>query len=225
MLRPRSILCVLLLAPPGAGPRAAELLIEVEGRPDRVVASLHSESAAQASQPRQAVMDQRNRHFEPDLLVVTVGSSVSFPNSDNIRHHVYSFSPARRFELALYSGTPSIPIEFPHPGIVSLGCNIHDWMAAHIVVLDTPFHAVSQTSEPLRLEAPAGDYLLRLWHPRLGLDGGVAAPLERSVQLSEDAALTLRLQMPLRPPGPPPLSDDARLRELQQRFRALRKEP
>jgi len=203
---------------------AATIDIEIEGRPGQVVASLHSPEAAQAVRPLQAVLDQRERRFEPSLLVVTAGSEVSFPNSDNIRHHVYSFSPTRRFELALYSGTPAAPVVFPEPGIVSVGCNIHDWMSAHIVVLDTPFHAVSVESQPLRLQAPAGQYLLRLWHPRLSREGAVAAPIERRVELREGETLTLSLQMTLGEPAPPPLSDDARLRELQQRFRALRKD-
>lgn len=217
-----SLSLLLTLLP--AGVLAAEIEIEIEGRPGQIVASLHSLEAVQAARPMQAVMDQRDRRFEPDLLVVTAGSRVSFPNSDNIRHHVYSFSPARRFELALYSGTPAEPIGFPEPGIVAVGCNIHDWMSAHVVVVDTPFHAISVESEILRLKAPAGEYLLRLWHPRLGVEGAVAAPLERSVLLDEAQSTRLNLQLPLREPAPPPLSDDARLRELQERFRALRKD-
>lgn len=217
---PMSLLMVLL----PAGLPAAVLEIEIEGRPGQVVASLHASELESLTRPVEAVMDQRDRRFEPDLLVVTRGSSISFPNSDNIRHHVYSFSPARRFELALYSGTPAEPVEFPDAGIVAVGCNIHDWMSAHIVVLDTPYFATSSESEPISLQAPPGNYRLRLWHPRLGAEVGVAAPIEQDVELSEGAPLRLRLELPLREPAAPPLSDDDRLRELQQRFRALRKD-
>ena len=71
------------------------------------------------------------------------GTSVAFPNSDNIRHHVYSFSLAKRFELRLYQGTQSAPVVFDSPGVVVLGCNIHDWMVGYIYVTDDSRFAVS----------------------------------------------------------------------------------
>jgi plastocyanin len=83
-----------------------------------------------------AVMDQINMNFQPRLLVVQQNQAVSFPNSDNIRHHVYSFSPAKSFELKLYRGKETQPIQMETPGIVALGCNIHDDMLAYIFVSD-----------------------------------------------------------------------------------------
>jgi plastocyanin len=183
------------------------------------VASLHSPESAARLRPMRAVMDQRERQFHPRVLWVTAGSEVRFPNSDDIRHHVYSFSAARRFELPLYSGSEASPISFPEPGLVVLGCNIHDWMSAHILVLDTPHAAVADADGRIELSAPPGSYRLRLWHPRLD---GVDDWLEEPIELAVDAALTLERPLQLKPEEPPPLSEDERLRALQERFRALR---
>ncbi|MBC9251456.1 hypothetical protein A9179_14385 [Pseudomonas alcaligenes] len=114
------------------------------------------------------IMDQRSKQFVPTVLVVRTGTAVRFPNSDNIRHHVYSFSPAKRFELRLYQGTPSEPVLFDKPGVVVLGCNIHDWMLGYVYVTDDPWFAVSDASGHLRLEGlPAGRYRVTLWHPQV----------------------------------------------------------
>ncbi|WP_428776556.1 hypothetical protein [Vibrio sp.] len=86
--------------------------------------------------PEPAIMDQVNKSFVPHVLAVQKGQLVSFPNSDNIRHHVYSFSQTKPFEIKLYSGTESEPIMFDKPGIVVLGCNIHDSMVGYIYVSD-----------------------------------------------------------------------------------------
>ena len=98
--------------------------------------------------------------FTPRVSVVETGTSVGFPNSDDVLHHVYSFSPAKRFELPLYSGRPASTVVFDQPGVVVLGCNIHDWMIGWIVVLDTPHHARSDDEGLVRLQVPDGDYQL-----------------------------------------------------------------
>lgn len=114
-----------------------------------------------------ADMDQRDQEFSPRVLAVHTGTQVKFPNSDNIRHQVYSFSPAKRFELRLYEGTPSEPLLFDKPGVVVLGCNIHDWMVGYIYVTDEPLFGVTDSSGVLRLDqVPAGRYQATLWHPR-----------------------------------------------------------
>jgi plastocyanin len=86
-------------------------------------------------------MAQQKKQFVPEVLVVPVGSEVRFPNHDTVRHHVYSFSPAKKFELKLYTGTPANPVLFDRPGVVVLGCNIHDQMVGWILVVDTPYYA------------------------------------------------------------------------------------
>jgi hypothetical protein len=146
------------------------------------------------------------------VLVVTRGSRVRFPNSDRIRHQVYSFSPAKRFELPLYTGTPPEPVVFENAGIVTLGCNIHDWMKGYIVVLDTPHFASSDAQGRARLSAPPGRYLLTAWHERLP---AVDAAPKRSIELP--ATETETLELPLA--APPPPRGDERLRALQERLR------
>ncbi|MEO8489867.1 methylamine utilization protein [Pseudomonas sp.] len=140
-----------------------------------------------------ADMDQRGQEFAPHVLAVHTGTQIRFPNSDNIRHQVYSFSAAKRFELRLYEGTPAAPLLFDKPGLVVLGCNIHDWMLGYVYVTDDPRFGVSDARGHLRFEGlPAGAYHLTLWHPRLAdmqpLDGGIvnlpAAGLSHDVQLS-----------------------------------------
>ena len=97
-----------------------------------------------------------------------VGTSVMFPNSDNIRHHVYSFSPAKKFELPLYSGVPAEPVVFDKVGFVTLGCNIHDWMIAYVAVLPTPYFQVTrQDGRAVLKDLPAGQYTVQVWHPAL----------------------------------------------------------
>jgi plastocyanin len=119
-------------------------------------------------------ISQAKRQFNPRVTLITVGTKVAFPNFDTVRHHVYSFSQAKTFELKLYAGVPAAPIVFDKPGLAVLGCNIHDRMAAWVVVADTPFAARSGSDGLARVEnLPAGAYQLVAWHP--GLPG--AAPM------------------------------------------------
>jgi len=113
-----------------------------------------------------AVMDQVDKEFVPRVLPVRTGTKVSFPNSDNILHHVYSFSKAKPFELPLYKGAPANPVVFDNPGVVVLGCNIHDWMKGYIVVLETPwFGKTGDKGKTLIKDVPPGRYKIFLWHP------------------------------------------------------------
>ncbi|MCZ8233683.1 MAG: methylamine utilization protein [Inhella sp.] len=112
-----------------------------------------------------AEMGQRNRQFEPRLLVVQTGTEVQFPNHDKVRHHVYSFSPVKPFELQLYLGKAAPPVRFDKSGVLALGCNIHDQMSAFIVVVDTARFAI--TDEQGRAVFDAGGQTLRAWHSRL----------------------------------------------------------
>jgi len=108
-------------------------------------------------------ISQAKRQFNPRVTLITVGTKVSFRNFDTVRHHVYSFSQAKTFELKLYAGVPAAPVVFDKPGLAVLGCNIHDRMAAWVVVVDTPHHARTSASGEVRLDGvAAGSYRLRL---------------------------------------------------------------
>ena len=110
-------------------------------------------------------MAQHNIAFDPTVLIVPVGSDVVFPNRDTVRHHVYSFSAAKNFELKLYTGTPANPVLFDKPGVVVLGCNIHDNMAAWVLVVETPYFGKTNAAGEISLaNVPAGSYRLRTWH-------------------------------------------------------------
>ena len=152
-------------------------------------------------QPGQkAVMDQRNLMFVPDVLVVQAGTAVDFPNSDQVRHQVYSFSPAKSFQLALYAGRAHAPVVFDHAGLVTVGCNIHDHMLGYIYVTDSPWYGRTAADGTLRLrDLPAGDYTLRIWHALLDESG---PQLSQAVRLAEGTPATanFRLTRPLRPP-------------------------
>jgi plastocyanin len=114
-----------------------------------------------------ASIDQINKTFVPRVSVVRTGTAVTFPNSDNIRHQVYSFSAAKDFSLKLYAGSPKTAIVFDKPGLVVLGCNIHDNMIAFVGVVDSPYFAKTPASGSASLNLPPGRYRLRIWHPNL----------------------------------------------------------
>lgn len=163
------------------------------------VAFLESKDAQAASRPGPEVeIVQQKRQFEPAVTVVTVGTAVNFPNRDTVRHHVYSFSAVKKFEIKLYVGTPTAPVVFDTPGIAVLGCNIHDTMAAWVVAVQTPHHGVTGPDGGLALAGiPAGSYRLRTWHPGLppgepALDQPLQVPAAGKVQV----AVTLAGLMP-----------------------------
>ena len=145
-----------------------------------------------------AVMDQVSRAFEPDLLVIPVGSTVAFPNSDSVSHQIYSFSPTKRFQLPLYRGTPYPPVRFDQAGVVTLGCNIHDDMVAFLLVTDAPFYGRTDATGSWSAEVPRGRYRVSIWHPRLR-DEAAGFERELTIDDTDRATLTLRLAKSLQP--------------------------
>lgn len=116
---------------------------------------------------RTVTIEQRDREFIPYLTIVETGTLVEFPNRDPFKHHIYSFSPAKVFEIKLYAGKPVLPVLFDKPGEIALGCNIHDWMEAYVLVVNTPHFGKTGADGRTRLrDVPAGSYRLRIWHPR-----------------------------------------------------------
>jgi len=113
------------------------------------------------------VMDQVNKLFKPEVLIIHKGDYVSFPNSDNIRHHVYSFSPVKPFELKLYSGKSKAPIQFDHSGVSVLGCNIHDSMVGYIYIADSPYTVLTDENGIATLAKDIEYQSLNIWHQNL----------------------------------------------------------
>jgi plastocyanin len=160
-----------------------------------------AEPAGGAPRPQpgqKAIMDQRDLSFVPDVLVVQTGTAVDFPNSDQVRHQVYSFSPAKTFQLALYAGRAHAPVVFDKAGLVTLGCNIHDSMVGYIYVTDSPWFAFTGADGSARLHGLApGDYTVRIWHALLDESG---PQLSTHLHLAESVAgnASFRLTHPLR---------------------------
>jgi hypothetical protein len=127
-------------------------------------------SGGELPPPQSAIIDQIDKEFYPYVSAVQVGTAVSFPNNDEIRHHVYSFSPAKTFELPLYPPGKGLEqsVVFDQPGVVVLGCNIHDWMKAYVFVVETPFFAkTDNTGSASITNLGPGEYEVKRWHPRI----------------------------------------------------------
>lgn len=159
---------------------------------DAVVAVELKGAPPTAAAGTKALMGQRSRTFEPSVLVVQTGTAVSFPNFDTVRHHIYSFSPAKKFEIKLYSGTPAAPVVFDQAGTAVLGCNIHDRMAAFIHVVNTPLFAITSAHGAAQLDAPAGEHVMQIWHPSMG---DQKAPLRQSIKVQPSVGLSTTVRL------------------------------
>jgi plastocyanin len=183
------------------------IVTDDKGKPiaDAVVSLTGVAASAPAPAKTTLMMDQQNKEFVPYVLPVYVGTPVNFPNRDNIRHHVYSFSASKKFELPLYIGTPAAPVVFDKPGVVALGCNIHDWMLAYVYVVATPHFAKTGADGRAQLEGlAAGTYEARVWHPRLrGETEKTAKPVTLSAGEPARVAFVVSLKSEWRVPRRP----------------------
>jgi plastocyanin len=186
------LLLGLLAARPGAA--ATTLIVEVRDVRGAAVPDAVVYAVPRARRPppptRAAVLDQKNRMFVPGILPVQTGTAVSFPNSDSVRHQVYSFSPAKRFQLPLYAGTPATPVVFDKPGVVAIGCSIHDQMSAYIVVVDTPYFALTPGGRAELPGLPEGAYDVRVWYAGMRNE-----PLSQPISLAAEEQKNLTFQV------------------------------
>jgi len=181
----------------------AASVTDQQGRPvaDAVLIAVPVDGNMRPPQrPRDGSIDQVDKEFFPRVTVVPVGASVTFPNHDDVRHQVYSFSPAKRFELPLYAGVPAQPVVFDKPGVVVLGCNIHDWMVGYVYVSESPFFAkTGKDGKAVLAELPARAYVLRVWHPQLETSEDAT---HKTIDVSRDrrveAAWTVKLKQEVR---------------------------
>ena len=197
-MRTAGNLCGLVCALGMTGAGAADLQVRVENASggslaDAILYAVPLTPAVRTA-PAKATIDQINRQFVPRVSVVQTGAAIEFPNSDNIRHAVYSFSPAKTFNLKLYAEKPANPVVFDKPGVVVLGCTIHDHMIAWVVVVDTPYFAHTDQSGAATLSSlPAGDYRLYAWHePMTDPTAGEVLHVDAAPQASH----TVRLDVP-----------------------------
>jgi plastocyanin len=160
--------CAVLLSALGlAAPVTVEVTINPGASAADMIIVFDPLDASPPATPSKASIDQVDKRFVPLISVVRTGTSVTFPNSDHIRHQVYSFSQAKKFTLKLYAGSQAPPVTFDQPGLVVLGCNIHDNMAAFLAVVDSPWFAKLSASGTAVFDLPPGRYRMRAWHPKL----------------------------------------------------------
>jgi hypothetical protein len=162
-----------------------------------VVVYLSPKNPMESNKPNDiAIMDQVNTQFLPHILVIQKDTHVHFPNSDSIKHHVYSFSQAKTFELQLYKELSADPLLFSKLGSVELGCNIHDWMLGYIFVVATPYFGKTDSKGNLTLDLPDGEYQLDIWHPRIQDEFN---SLSKQLILPQESEIKIILGSPLLP--------------------------
>jgi plastocyanin len=193
-LRATALLVAAFLSTAACGATVTVSIQGLDGLPlaDSAV-FLESDAARAAVKPATGVeIAQANKQFTERVTVVPIGTAVMFPNRDKVRHHVYSYSPVKTFELKLYAGTPSNPVVFDKSGIAVLGCNIHDRMIAWVVVVRTPYYGLSGAPGVVRLDnVPPGSYRLRSWNPALPV--GAPALDQPLLVPAEGVATTVKL--------------------------------
>jgi plastocyanin len=200
-LRSAVTACFCILSTQAFGSGVAVQVHDAFGKPlaDVVVYAEPEAGVALPKNPKPLQIEQRGLKFLPLVSVVQAGSQISFPNNDRVRHHIYSFSPAKKFDQKLYSGVAAAPQVFDKAGTVVLGCNIHDRMIAYVKVLDTPFFAKSDPEGIARIELPtAGKYTLKAWH--FNMAAGAVAEQAVAVKAG-DAFSPASFRLAMKPPA------------------------
>lgn len=196
-----AVSCFVLFAPVVSAQGVILQLLDADGAPlPDAVMELLSDSAVASTGISEAQIDQLDKEFVPTVTTIVAGGSASFPNSDDILHHVYSFSSAKTFDTPLYGSDADSQYRemFDMPGVVEIGCNIHDWMLAYIYVGESDRMAISNDAGVASLaNIPPGQYRLRVWHSRLDapqnsveqdivIEAGRTEQLELTLQLARD---------------------------------------
>jgi plastocyanin len=184
-----------VLSPSAFATGVAVQVNDSSGKPlaDAVVVVDPEPGAPMPRHLKPAEIEQRGLKFLPLVSVIQTGSRVSFPNNDKVRHHIYSFSPAKKFDQKLYSGVAASPQVFDKPGTVVLGCNIHDRMIAYVKVVDSPFFVKTDAAGVAKIELPtAGKYTVSAWHYNMI---GQAAEQGATVKAGDNTALSFKLTM------------------------------
>ena len=189
--------------------QAAVLTVEVVDKSGNPVqdAVVYAESGSAPSKPAThdpVRIEQKNKTFIPFVTVIPAGTRAYFPNHDGIGHHVYSFSPAKTFELPLSDKENSESVLFDKTGVVTVGCNIHDWMVAYVYILSTPYYALTGARGKADIaDIAAGDYQVHVWHPGIA---GAAESTPLTIAAEDPAILRFTIELKpeyfWRPPRP-----------------------
>jgi len=170
----RMLVCFLATFAFASAASAADLTVQVRnsaGKPQADAVVMVYPTARPAAPPRLTGpfrVVQKDMMFNPFMTVVPVGAEIAFPNLDTVRHHVYSFSAPHPFELKLYGKDESRAVKFDKPGVIAVGCNIHDAMVAFIRVVDTPYAMKTDSAgKAVIRNLPDGAANVKLWHPYL----------------------------------------------------------
>lgn len=163
---------------------------------DVVVSLVPLDSVTKPAPPMTPVeIVQKGQEFSPYVTAIFAGTRVIFPNLDTVQHTIYSSSKPKEFEFVLYDPGKSESLAFEKPGLIAIGCNIHDWMLSFVLVLDTPWFAKTPaTGEAMVANVPPGRYRAEVWHPRLSkavtkivtVSDGMAAPVSFALALGRD---------------------------------------
>ncbi len=145
-------------------------------------------------EPRRLTMKQHHKRFDPHVLAVPVGSQVSFPNFDPFLHNVFSMFDGKRFDLGLYESGAAHTVKFDRPGMCYIFCNIHPEMSAVVIVLDTPYYAVSDGGGRFSIaDVPAGRYTVNVWHERAKPENPREFPHEITLGAPRSEVMVIRL--------------------------------
>lgn len=177
--------------------RASDLQVEVTDTNGQelvdAVVYLEGQNGNRSGAASLVEISQKGKKFHPLVTVVQMGTNVNFPNKDSVRHHVYSFSPAKKFELKLYSGLPATPVLFDKAGTAVLGCNIHDTMLAYVHVVDSTYFDKTDSTGIATLQAiPDGQYQLKVWHYALKKDNEIYT---QTIRLPDSKNLMIKLDI------------------------------
>lgn len=196
-----TLLCPLLLALPFQASAITLTIIDQHQQPvSNAVIEILNSTDIKGSPTNIAVIDQINKAFVPEQIIIQQGQSVDFPNSDNIRHHVYSFSEPKTFELKLYADKPEKEIVFDKPGVVVVGCNIHDSMIGYIYVAQHQFFTSSDMGE-VQITTTEYSPQISIWHP-YAADGAESRQTFELNQLEQSADGDYIVALELLPPPP-----------------------
>jgi plastocyanin len=177
--------------------KASDLAVEVTDANGQQLADavvyLDGQKGNKSAAPNLVDISQKGKKFHPLVTVVQVGANVNFPNKDSVRHHVYSFSPAKKFELKLYSGVPATPVVFDKAGTAVLGCNIHDTMLAYVHVVDSTYFDKTNSAGIATLQSvPDGQYQLKVWHYALKKENEMYT---QTIRLPDSKNLMIKLDI------------------------------